>query len=233
MYTGQARQPSCANYANAQLKASTFPPKSKPDFLQKFPQINSPPLLALKLVDRPQDVTESTSCLEIQETLGLNEGEERAVRMTFQRSSHFSFHRNTKCVCVCCAYRQLGKSRIVDPASKCVLLELQQLDHQTRQGFTGGRVILDILGTDRDKKNNNLIHTPEKMIYTHIWSCTICHKQQSITMLMSTPKGGNVTFEQGSPVTLGSDHISMIGEMINDCFFLCHIKVILTNTTDR
>lgn len=23
------------------------------------------------------------------------------MRMTFQRSSHFSFHRNTKCVCVC------------------------------------------------------------------------------------------------------------------------------------
>lgn len=39
--------------------------------LGKLPQVNSPALLALEFVDRSQDVTESTSCLEIQETLGL------------------------------------------------------------------------------------------------------------------------------------------------------------------
>ncbi|TNN56662.1 hypothetical protein EYF80_033089 [Liparis tanakae] len=44
---------------------------------------------------------------------------------------------------------QLGESRVVDPATKCVFLELQQLDHQTRQGFTGWRVILDRLGPDK------------------------------------------------------------------------------------
>lgn len=43
------------------------------------------------------------------------------------------------------AHRQLGESRIVDPASKCVLLELQELDNQTCQGFTGRGVVLDIL----------------------------------------------------------------------------------------
>lgn len=38
----------------------------------EFKQVNLPPLLALKLVDRPQDVTQGTPCLKIQETLGLN-----------------------------------------------------------------------------------------------------------------------------------------------------------------
>lgn len=42
-----------------------------------FPHVNSPALLALELVDRAQDVTESSSRLEVQETLGLNVEEQQ------------------------------------------------------------------------------------------------------------------------------------------------------------
>ena len=56
------------------------------------------------------------------------------------------------CDCVCIIiYRKLGESRVVDSASKRILLELKQLDDQTRQGFTGGGVVLDILRADRGK----------------------------------------------------------------------------------
>lgn len=99
--------------------------------------INSPSLLALELVDRPQDVTESPSCLEIKEAFGLKMAEQH---LGFSNLNLFLI-RNTKWV----PHRQLGESRIVDPASKCVLLELQELDNQTSQGFTGRGVILDVL----------------------------------------------------------------------------------------
>lgn len=39
--------------------------------------VDSPPLLTLKLVDRPQDVTESTSGLEVEETFGLKAAEQQ------------------------------------------------------------------------------------------------------------------------------------------------------------
>lgn len=58
------------------------------------------------------------------------------------------------CVQVCVAYRKLGKSWIVDSASERVLLELQQLDHQTSQGLTGGRVILDMLQQHNTFRNS-------------------------------------------------------------------------------
>lgn len=53
---------------------------------------------------------------------------------------------------MCEPHRQLGESRIVDPASECVLLELQELDNQTCQGFTGRGVVLDILSRGETKK---------------------------------------------------------------------------------
>lgn len=40
----------------------------------EFKNHNSPALLTLKLVHRPQDVTEGTSRLEVQETLSLKTG---------------------------------------------------------------------------------------------------------------------------------------------------------------
>lgn len=52
---------------------------------------------------------------------------------------------------MCVSHRQLGESRIVDPASKCVLLELQELDNQTCQGLTGRGVVLDILSGGETK----------------------------------------------------------------------------------
>lgn len=45
--------------------------------MMTFPRVDSPALLALKLVDRAQDVTEASSRLEIQETLGLNVEEQQ------------------------------------------------------------------------------------------------------------------------------------------------------------
>lgn len=109
--------------------------------------INSPSLLALELVDRPQDVTESPSCLEIKEAFGLKMAEQHLGLSNL--NLFFFLIRNTKWV----PHRQLGESRIVDPASKCVLLELQELDNQTCQGLTGRGVILDVLS-----RRNNECH---------------------------------------------------------------------------
>lgn len=60
------------------------------------------------------------------------------------------------CVCVCVPYRKLGERRVVDPPSKGVLLELQQLDHQAGQGLTGGGVILDVLQPHNTTQHNTL-----------------------------------------------------------------------------
>lgn len=55
---------------------------------------------------------------------------------------------------MCVSHRQLGESRIVDPASEGVLLELQELDNQPRQGFTGRGVVLDVLSRGEAKKKD-------------------------------------------------------------------------------
>lgn len=49
------------------------------------------------------------------------------------------------CVCECVPYRKLSESRVVDPPSEGIFLELQQLDHQTSQRLARWGVILDIL----------------------------------------------------------------------------------------
>ena len=45
------------------------------------------------------------------------------------------------------AYRQLGEWRVADMPTEHLLLELEQLDHQTGQRFIGGGLGLDILRT--------------------------------------------------------------------------------------
>ena len=67
-----------------------------------------------------------------------------------------------------CAYGQLGKSGIVDSAPKRILLELQQLDHQARQGFTGRGVVLDILGSESGES----VHSSE-----FIQTCLNCEER--------------------------------------------------------
>lgn len=46
---------------------------------------------------------------------------------------------------MCVTYWQLGERWVADMPSKHLLLELQQLDDQTREGLVGGRLRLDVL----------------------------------------------------------------------------------------
>lgn len=46
-------------------------------------------------------------------------------------------------------YRQFGEGRVADMSAKHLLLELEQLDHQTGQGLVGGRLRLDVLEETR------------------------------------------------------------------------------------
>lgn len=104
-------------------------------------------------------MTESTSCFEIKEAFGLKVAEQQWGISNLQLFFCFYYY--------VWPHRQLGEGRIVDPASKCVLLELQELDNQTSQGFTGRGVVLDILNGGKTKK----------------WVCTQMYRKEKKNIL--------------------------------------------------
>lgn len=67
----------------------------------------------------------------------------------------------------CVAHGQLGEGGIVDPASERVLLELQQLDDQARQGLAGRGVVLDVLGGGKEGRWLQNIHDRPSRFWQH------------------------------------------------------------------